>query len=576
MVNEERVYFQRLKIVLFFLLLAYFVLLVFLFNRQVVKHSYYLGLAKSQHFLAKEIPAHRGRIFASSIYQKEPFLLAGNQKLFSLNAVPRQIKDKEETAKKIAECSGLNFQDVFEAINNNKPYIPPLKRRLSYQEAKKIIQSHIEGVYLLPEDVRFYPHGSSLSYVLGYVDVEGKGNYGLEQYYNEELEGDSGRFLAERDVYGRYISISQETPPQDGKDLYLTIELPVQHKAEEIIKEAVETYGAESGQIIILNPKTGAVIALAASTGFNPENYAEEAKEKGIEVFYNPMVSKLFEPGSIFKVIPMAAALEEGLVEPYTKMNLGAYIEVQGHKIWTSDRKAHGEITMTQVLELSDNVGIVKVEQLLGKDKFFRFLTERFRLALPLGVDLPNEVFAQLPDPKHLKEIEGATMAFGQGVAVSPLQATSVFSAIANKGLLMRPYVVGKKVNSQGEEEVIRPQEIGRVISEQSAEKLKDMLVGVVEEGYGVLAKIDGYKIAGKTGTAQVPSPQGGYYPDKTIQSFAGFFPADNPQFVILVKLDYPTKSRWGSLSAAPTFRRMAQFLINYYQIPKEKETGGD
>ncbi len=571
MLDEEKIFAQRLKIVFVCLVLGYLALVVFLFFRQVIKHSYYLSLAKTQHFLAKEIPAHRGQIFASSIYQKEPFLLAGNQKLFSLNVVPRQVKDKEETARKIAELCELDFQEVLNKINNNKPYIPPLKRGLTYEQAKRILSQQIEGVYLLPEDRRFYPHGSLLSYVLGYVDFEGKGNYGLEQYYNEELKGDSGKFLAERDVFGRYISIDQETPPQDGKDLYLTIELPVQFKAEEIIKEAVKTYGAQSGQIIVLNPKTGAIVALAASSGFNPEEYAKEAKEKGIQVFYNPMVSKLFEPGSIFKVIPMAAALEEGLVEPYTKMKLGAYIEVQGHKIWTSDRKAHGEITMTQVLELSDNVGIVKVEQLLGKEKFYRFLTERFRLALPLGVDLPNEAFAQLPRLKHLREIEAATMAFGQGIAVTPLQAASVFAAIANKGILMRPYVVGKKVDAKGNEEVIRPQEIGRVISEETAAKLKDMLVGVVEEGYGILAKIEGYKIAGKTGTAQVPSPEGGYYPDKTIQSFAGFFPADDPRFVILVKLDYPTKSRWGSLSAAPTFRRMAQFLINYYQIPRSE-----
>ncbi|MCD6421974.1 penicillin-binding protein 2, partial [bacterium] len=368
------------------------------------------------------------------------------------------------------------------------------------------------------------------------------------------------------------IRINQEQPPQDGKDLYLTIELPVQFKAEEIIKEAVKTYGAESGQIIVMNPKTGAVIAMASSYGFNPEEYAKEAREKGIEVFYNPITSKLFEPGSIFKVIPMAGALEEGLVEPYTKMNLSAYIEVQGHKIWTSDRKAHGNITMTQVLELSDNVGIVKVEQLLGKERFYRYLVERFRLSLPLGIDLPNEVSPEIPSLKELREIRAATMAFGQGLAVTPLQAVSVFCAIANKGVLMRPYVVGKKVGPNGEEEVVQPQEIGRVISEETAEKLTDMLVGVVEEGYGILAKIEGYKIAGKTGTAQVPSPEGGYYPDKTIQSFAGFFPADDPQFVILVKLDYPTKSKWGSLSAAPTFRRLAEFLINYYQIPPSEE----
>jgi len=219
-------------------------------------------------------------------------------------------------------------------------------------------------------------------------------------------------------------------------------------------------------------------------------------------------------------------------------------------------------------LEWSDNVGMVKIEQLIGKDEFYKFLLEKFRLNLPLGIDLPNEVYYE-PSDFGLRDIEGATMSFGQGIAVSPMQILASYSALANKGVLMRPYIVGKKVGDKNYEEITKPQKIGQVVSEDATKKLTNMLVDVVDTSYRNYAHIDGYRIAGKTGTAQVPSPEGGYYSDKTIQSFAGYFPADDPKFAVLVKLDYPSKSQWAEYSVGPAFNELTKFLINYYQIPK-------
>lgn len=567
--SQEKIYESRLKTVFVIFVIFYGLLLVAQFYRQVIKHGYYLAMANSQHFLAQELPAHRGKIYASSVYQNEPFLLAGNQKLFSLNLVPRQIKDKQKTAQDLAPLVEMRPEDIFADIDNNKPYIPPIKKNLDYNTAQKVLALKLDGVYLAPEDRRFYPQESFLAHVLGYVDYEGKGNYGLEQFYDQELKGDAGFLTSEKDVFGGYASVGQGSNAQNGKDLYLTIEMPVQYKAEEIIKEANEQNGAAAGQIIVINPKTGKIIAMAQSPNFNPENYSEEAKTKGVDAFTNASVSKLYEPGSIFKSITMATALENKAVEPATKMDLAASIDVQGYTIWNSDQKSHGVLDMAGILQWSDNVGIVHVEQLIGKDVFYKFLLEKFRLNLPLGIDLPNEAYYQ-PSALSLRDIEAATMAFGQGIAVSPLQIISAYASIANKGMMVRPYLVDKKVDADGKEEATKPQEIGRVISEDTAKKLTDMLVSVVDTSYRNSIHIDGYQIAGKTGTAQVPSPDGGYYTDKTVQSFVGYFPADNPQFVVLVKLDYPAKSQWAEYSTGPAFRELVQFLVNYYQIPKQ------
>ena len=568
MPDQEKIFFSRLNIIFVAFLLFFAFLLSAQFYRQVIKNKYYVALAKSQHFLAQELPAHRGKIYASSIYQKELFLLAGNQKLFALSLVPRQIEDKQKIAENIAPLTGLKQEDIFSKINNNNAYIPPIKENINYDEAQKILDQKLDGVYLVPQDRRFYPQENLMSNVLGYVDYDGKGNYGIEQYYDKDLQGDSGSFSAEKDVFGRYISLDQQVEPQNGKDLYLTIEMPVQYKAEKILNEAVELNGAIGGQIIIENPKTGEILAMAQNPSFNPEKYSEEAQNKGIDVFYNATTSGLYEPGSIFKAITMAIALEKNSVKPDTVMDLDASITVAGDTIWTSDRKAHGELDMAQILEWSDNVGMVKIEQLIGKDEFYKFLLEKFRLNLPLGIDLPNEVYYE-PSDFGLRDIEGATMSFGQGIAVSPMQILASYSALANKGVLMRPYIVGKKVGDKNYEEITKPQKIGQVVSEDATKKLTNMLVDVVDTSYRNYAHIDGYRIAGKTGTAQVPSPEGGYYSDKTIQSFAGYFPADDPKFAVLVKLDYPSKSQWAEYSVGPAFNELTKFLINYYQIPK-------
>jgi cell division protein FtsI/penicillin-binding protein 2 len=572
MYNQEKLYWSRLKMVFGFFLVFLGILLVVLFYRQIIKHGYYVALANSEHFVAQQLPAHRGKIYASSIYDQTPFLLAGNQELYSLNLVPQQISDKAGAAQTLAPLAGMNQADIFGLINNSKAYIPAVKDGLSYDQAQEILKQGLDGVYLVPEDRRFYPQQNLMGQILGYVDYNGQGNYGVEQYYNKDLSGDSGSLTAEKDVFGNYIDVNQQTNPQNGKDLYLTIEVPVQQKAEEIIQQADKTYGSSSGQIIIMNPQTGAIIAEANDPSYNPENYAAEAQAKGVGIFTNPVTSELYEPGSTLKSIAMAVALENKAVTPDKVIDTGASIQIQGSTIWTSDKLDHGNLNMAQILEWSDNVGIVKVEQMVGKDAFYKFLLQHFRFNQPTGIDLPSEASWQ-PGSAEPQDIDVATMAFGQGIALTPLQVLSAYSAIANKGVEMRPYVVAKEVDANGKAQVTQPQQIAQIFSSDTAGKLTSMLQQVAQTNlYKTSINIpnyDAYKIAGKTGTAQVPSPNGGYMPNTTIQSFAGFFPADNPQFVVLVKLDYPN-SQWADYSAAPTFGQIAQFLINYYQIAPE------
>ena len=567
MESSEKTYVSRLKVILALFLLIYAALLIAQFYRQIIKNGYYVALAKAQHLVAKELVAHRGNIYASSIYQKDPFLLAGNQKLFSLDLVPRQIADKNNTAEILSGIIDLKKENIFALINNDKSYIPPILDGLSYDQAQTILVKNLDGVYLLPEDRRFYPQGELAAQILGYVDNEGKGNYGLEQYYDKELKGDSGYLTAEQDVFGRYIDVNGETAPQNGTDLYLTLEMPVQFKAEQIIQDSVKSNGASSGQIIVMNPKTGEIIAMAATPSFNPENYAEAAKDKGIDIFTDPSVSKLYEPGSIFKAITMATALEKKVITTDKTFNLGASIDIAGNMIWNSDQKSHGTLDPAGILQWSDNVGIVTIEQLIGKDEFYKYLLDKFRFNLPTGVDLPNEASYESTE-STAREIEAATMAFGQGIATTPLQIVTAYASIANGGKMMSPYVVGKQILASGDEKIITPQELGQTISADASKKLTDMLVSVVNTYESI--KINGYEIAGKTGTAQVPSPEGGYYTNQTVQSFAGYFPAKDPQFVVLVKLDNPVNSQWAEYSTGPAFHNLAEFIINYYQLPKQ------
>lgn len=556
---------KRLNLIIGLIIFAAAILGFRLFEKQILEHNTYLKAAEGQYILKKELPAQRGKIYASDM-----FPLATNRQYYQVMTTPKNIKNADEAAEKLAPILGLEKEKIFTALNNDKVYIPPLKKGLTEEEGDKIAALKLRGVVVLPESRRFYPEQELAAHILGFVNFENRGQYGLEGYFDNQLRGFEGEMSAEKDTKGRFFSIEEKIEPQNGADYVLTIDHNIQFQAEMILKEAVENYQADGGFIGIVEPKTGAVLAMAGFPAFDPNKFNEEA-EQDQERFNNPGIASPWEPGSVFKPLIMAAAINEGKVQPETEGVFGNYVTVDSYEIHTSTDEAYGRETMTKVLENSDNVAMVWVSELLGKELEFRYLKD-FGFGRKTGIELDTEAEGQVLDQKKWSNTQRATIAFGQGISVTPIQLLAAFSSVANGGKLLKPYIVSEVQTTDNHHDVTQQQEIKRVINEDTANKVKDMLVSVVQNGHGKKAAVPGYQVAGKTGTAQVPKPGGGYYDDRHIGSFIGFAPANDPKFVMLVRLDNPKNVKWAEESAAPTFGKMAKWLLNYFRVPPESE----
>lgn len=553
--------------------IAFFALLIVLISGrltelQVFRHGYYLKLANAQHWIKDVIPAKRGKIYAKDSISNSSYLLATNQALDLVFAEPKKLEDKDKTAQFLAETLSMDKNDILELFKTSDTYVV-IKHKLSETEGDKIREKGIKGIGLTTENWRYYPEGKLASNILGFVNAEFKGNYGLEEYFNKELSGTPGLLKAEADhagvelSFGKNVSIS----PVDGEDLYLTIDRYIQEKAQQLLDEAVKKYGAPSGQVIVMNPKSGAILAIANNPDFDPNKYAD-IKTSNYRVFKNSAVSDIYEPGSVFKVITLASGLDAKKITPDTTYTDTGSVTLNGYTIKNSDRKAHGVQTMTYVLANSLNTGSTWVQQKLGKDSFYDYIN-LFGFGTLTGIELPGEAAGVVHNPKETNDFGYANMSFGQGLSVTPLQMITSFAAIANGGKMMKPYLIEKTINNNKHETVnTSSKEIKEVISKEAATDITKMMVNVVEHGHGFQAKVSGYKVAGKTGTAQVPDPRGGYDSSKNIGTFIGFAPADDPQFVVLAKIDEPKGIPWAEESAAPIVGNMLDYLLKYYKIP--------
>ncbi len=568
---------MRLYLVVFFIILIGFALVFRLFSLQILQHDFYKGLAENQHQIYQILFPKRGEIFikdrfygTDSLSQLSP--LAVNREWPMAYAVPKKIEDKEETAKLLAPLLEMDEDVLRQKISKrNDPY-EPLKHKLSSEIVEKIKELNIEGIEFTTESWRYFPAGSLACHVIGFVgfsDDRKVGQYGLEGYYNKELEGESGFLEGEKDTNGQLIAVAKRylRPAEDGTDLILTIDSNIQFFVEKKLLEIVERLDAEGGTIIVEDPRTGAIKALANWPTFDPNKYSEV---ENINIFLNPAIHDLFEPGSIFKPITMAVALNKKLLTPNTTYEDKGFIKIGGYTIRNSHDKPEGIQTMTQVLEKSLNTGAVFVQQLVGK-KVFKDYLEKFRLSKKTGIDLEGEVSGNISNLNNKRDIEYANISFGQGIAITPIELVAALSAIANEGKIMKPHLVEKFVYNNGVEETTKPKVAGQVISSETAETLTKMMVSVVENGFGEKARVPGYFIAAKTGTAQVPDFETGSYSDKTIHSFGGFFPAFEPEFLILIKLDNPQGIRFAADSVAPVFREIAKHILDYYEIPPSR-----
>lgn len=493
-----------------------------------------------------------------------------------------------------------------------------LKNKLSPEASRAIEEFDLRGVVLLPEHWRFYPEGELGSHLVGFINRESTGQYGIEGYFNIELEGKKGAIYAESDPFGRQITVGDTkiVNAVDGDTIVLTIDRVLQKKVEDILKQQVEEFKADSGQIIIMNPFSGAIIVMANYPTFNPNVYTEsytlrkldlEAEEKvypttpifkkddrgryvpideedldndeiekyvyenrfGPGAFKNKAIGEYYEPGSVFKPIIMSIAIDAKEVDPETTFDDDGPLHIDEFEIKNSDNQYHGISTMTEVLEKSLNTGMSWVAKQLGKRLMYKYLKD-FGFGDYTNIRLEGETKGAVDYYSHWSKAQLLTTSFGQGIVVTPLQMVVAWAALANGGKLMQPYIVDSIIRNNKVIET-EPEIIHRVISEEASSIITSMLVSTVRRGHGRSADIPGHLIAGKTGTSQIAGKYGRYETGdgSTITSFAGYFPALQPQFVMLVKFDRPRigENTWGSTTAAPTFRRVAEFLIDYYNI---------
>lgn len=553
-----------------FFLTFLFAIVIRLFYWQIVRAEYLQSQAENQHFTDIKLDASRGNILFS-----DGSILTSSNPVFSLYGLPKAIASDEkiEISYLLAKIVSEDTEKVDDLAKNivNKLsqdlYWVLLKKNVSIEQKKQIEGLNVPGVGFETGSTRFYPEGSSSAHFLGFLGEDSKGGskgyFGLEGYYDGELRGVTGLTRHERDALGLPILIGDFLTNEaiNGKDLVLHIDRSVQFIAEKSLKAGVEKYGAKAGSVVIMDPVTGGVLALASLPNYDPLKYFDYPKE----YYRNPVVADQYEPGSTFKVLVMAAALNEDLIEPDTKCdNCSGPISLAGFSIRTWNNKYFPDTSMKDVIVHSDNTGMVFTARKLGLDKFYSYI-ENFGFGQAADIDLQDEASPQIRAKNGWREIDLATASFGQGIAVTPIQMVRAVAAIANGGSLMEPHMV-KEIRSEKGVDEIKPKIIRQVLKSTAAKEISEMMVAAVEEGEAKFIKLKGFKIAGKTGTAQIPVA-GHYDANKTIASFVGFAPADNPKFVMLVRYDEPSSSIFGAETAAPTFFEIAKQLLLYYKI---------
>lgn len=538
------------------------------------------------------VPAARG-----DLYTADMFPIVANQEAFTLYARPQEVTaDKKIVAEKIApylisekyatqeaqlpddqkkqkeEEIKKEEEQVVQKLSDKKLFWVQLARKVTKQTKEKLENLELTGIGFHDDSKRVYPEASMAAHILGFVGSndfgEDTGYFGLEGYYDSRLKGKDGRAGEVKDPFGLPILVSKFKPiqPKKGSSLYLSIDRTVQFIVEDKLRTAVEKYGAKEGSVIISDVKTGKILSMASYPTYNPNLYQEFSQDS----YRNPAVADTYEPGSTFKIVTMASALDAGVVEPSTKCTVcDGPRPIGGYDISTWNKKYYPNSTMTEVIQHSDNVGMTFVAEKLGLDKFMDYI-DKFGFGKKTKIDLQEEGTGVIRPKEEWRDIDLATASFGQGIAVTPLQMIQAVQSIANGGKQISPKIVDK-ILSDGKEQNLSESKSEQVISLRAATQMTEMMVNAVEQGEAKAFVPKGYRIAGKTGTAQIPVA-GHYDPNKTIASFIGFAPADKPKFVMLVRFTEPTSSIFGSETAAPTFFAIAKELFNYWGISPSKQ----
>jgi cell division protein FtsI/penicillin-binding protein 2 len=556
--------FWRVKLIFVFLLCFSLVIFYRLYYLQIQQGEHYRALALGQQISFGEVSGKRGEIFFSG----GEISLAQTKRKNIIYVFPQKIPQEElkETAFVLAEILSEKKEDLFSFFKTGET----LKREVSGPAIEQIEAKKLKGIVVDKIWERAYPQKELASHLLGFLNTKGDGQYGIEGSYNKILKEEKEFKQKGKSPLG-YLPLFfwEQEKSLEGSDIFLTLNYKLQYFAEKLLIKAKESWDIDSGQIIVTEPKTGKILVLAVFPAFDPNYYGEE---KNYDIFLNPICQKLFELGSVFKPITFAAAIEENLITPQTTYIDNGFVNVGGPSIHNYGRRVWGEQSMTDVLEESINTGAVFVQQKLGSTLFLKYL-KKFGLFEKTEIDLAGEVFSEnkiLTEESHPRD--SAVASFGQGIQITPIQLVRFFGAIANHGNLMRPFVVEKIVKPDGQIIETQPQIQKKVISSETSATLTTMLVSVVDNGVARRAKIAGYSIAGKTGTAQVPLKENrGYSKTETIQSFISFFPSMEPKFLIFIKLDNP-KAKDSGRSAVPLGQELIKYIIDSWQIPPDYE----
>jgi cell division protein FtsI (penicillin-binding protein 3) len=550
---------RRIRLFLAVLALAFAGLLLRATWLQSVRAESLSSMGRTQHRESVTIPAGRGTIFDRSGLE-----LALGERATTVYANPMQIANPQRAALAVERTLGLNADKIFPSLADRSRGFVYVARQADPTRAAALQRLKLPGFGFYPEERRNYPQGSVAAQVLGFVGTDGSGLSGLEFEFNRVLAGLAGSETIVKDPSGQVIDVEGERPEVPGRDVYLTLDHSIQANAEEVLRDTVRKWSAKSASAIVLDPRTGAILAMAVQPGYDANRFPSAP----VDLQRNRTVTDTYEPGSTYKLITVAGALSERIVQPTTRFTLPYSLHVADRVIHDAEERGTVNYSVAQILAHSSNIGAIKLAELLGRTRLSSWIT-KFGFGRTTGIDFPGESPGIVLAPDKWSGSTIGNVPIGQGIAVTPVQMAAAYAAIANRGVWSRPHLVDHVAGGA------RPSlNRRRLVSPQIANQLMMMLKDVVAEGTGQYAAMPGYQVAGKTGTAQKPDSHGGYATGRYVASFVGIVPASRPRFVILVAVDEPRGAIWGGTVAAPAFQQIARFDLQYLEVPPDAAPG--
>jgi cell division protein FtsI (penicillin-binding protein 3) len=538
---------RRIRLLLVFFVLAFLATFGRAVWLQAVQAQPLDRMARGQHDITVDVPAARG-----SILDRNGVELAIGRQAITVYANPRHVADPRATAVAAGRALHIDAEKLYGKLADRSRGFVYLARKADPKRAEALKALDLTGIGFYPEERRVYPQGAVASHVLGYAGLDNRGLSGLELALDRTLAGRNGRQTVVRDAFGRTIDVLSAVPSVEGKNVRLTLDDTLQANAQSILQRTVRRWGARAASAVVLDPRTGEILAMASEPGFDANRFPETDRDTQ----RNRAITDTYEPGSTLKVVTVAAALSEGLVAPSSAFRLPPSIHVADRVIHEAHRTSTERMTVAEILSRSSNVGTITLAELLGRSRLETWV-ERFGFGKKTGVDFPGETAGILPFYWSGSTI--GTLPIGHGIAVTPVQMAAAYAAVANGGVWLRPRLLAD-----------RPAKRRRVMSRHVSDQLMSMLRDVVIEGTGTEAEVEGYQVAGKTGTAAKPDPRGGYSNSRYVASFVGVVPASDPRLVVLVTVDEPHGAIWGGVVAAPAFQEIARFGLQYLEIPPD------